>query len=83
MHGYSTVADLVLMEVLGRFIHESINWLDRAEREAKEGSVNDDRFTKGVRNVGHRCSFLLVYLSYYCVPQVISLLHLIDKTFCR
>lgn len=53
MHGYSTVADLVLMEVLGRFIHESINWLDRAEREANEGTVNDDRFTKGVRNVGH------------------------------
>jgi hypothetical protein len=52
VHGYSTVADLVLMEVLGRFIHESINWLDRAEREGNEGNVSDDRFSKGVRNVG-------------------------------
>jgi hypothetical protein len=51
VHGYSTVADLVLMEVLGRFIHESINWLDRAEREGNEGNVSDDRFSKGVRNL--------------------------------
>lgn len=49
--GYSTVADLVRMEVLGRFIHECINWLERAEREEKEGLISDDRFAKGVQNV--------------------------------
>ena len=49
--GYSTVADLVRMEVLGRFIHECINWLEHAEREEKEGLISDDRFAKGVQNV--------------------------------
>ena len=51
VQGYSTVADLVLMEVLGRFIHEAINWLERAEREEREGNVSDDRFAKGVQHV--------------------------------
>ncbi|KDR78115.1 hypothetical protein GALMADRAFT_65432 [Galerina marginata CBS 339.88] len=51
VQGYSTVADLVLMEVLARFIHESINWLERAEREEREGNVSDDRFAKGVQNL--------------------------------
>ncbi|KAF8963240.1 hypothetical protein BDZ97DRAFT_1039592 [Flammula alnicola] len=51
VQGYSTVADLVLMEVLGRFVHECINWLDRAEREEREGNVSDDRFAKGVQNL--------------------------------
>jgi len=51
VQGYSTVADLVLMEVLGRFIHECINWLDRAEREERQGNISDDRFAKGVQNV--------------------------------
>lgn len=50
--GRTTVADLVHAEVLGRFIHESINWLDNAEREEREGLVSDDRFAKGVQNVG-------------------------------
>lgn len=49
--GYSTVADLVRMEVLGRFVHECINWLERAEKEEMEGLVSDDRFGKGVQNV--------------------------------
>ncbi|KAJ3567268.1 hypothetical protein NP233_g6480 [Leucocoprinus birnbaumii] len=49
--GYSTVADLVRMEVLGRFVHECINWLERAERDEKEGLVSDDRFAKGVQNL--------------------------------
>jgi hypothetical protein len=82
VHGYSTVADLVLMEVLGRFIHESINWLDRAEREAREGNVNDDRFVKGVRNVGHPF-FLSPGLLSLLPRLVVSLLHLIDKTLRR
>lgn len=50
--GRITVADLVRVEVLGRFIHESINWLDNAKREEKQGLVSDDRFAKGVQNVG-------------------------------
>jgi hypothetical protein len=50
--GRITVADLICIEVLGRFIHESINWLDNAEREEREGLVSDDRFAKGVQNVG-------------------------------
>ncbi len=45
------VADLVLMEVLGRFVHECINWLDHAELEEREGNISDDRFAKGVQNV--------------------------------
>ncbi|EKM76655.1 hypothetical protein AGABI1DRAFT_44725 [Agaricus bisporus var. burnettii JB137-S8] len=49
--GYSTVADLVRMEVLGRFIHECIQWLERAEREEREGLISDDRFGKGVQNL--------------------------------
>lgn len=55
--GYSTVADLVRMEVLGRFIHECINWLERAEREEKEGLISDDRFAKGAQNVRFSCRY--------------------------
>jgi hypothetical protein len=50
--GRITVADLICIEVLGRCIHESIQWLDNAEREEREGLVSDDRFAKGVQNVG-------------------------------
>ena len=49
--GYSTVADLIRMEVLGRFIHECITWLERAEVEDREGLVSDDRYAQGVQNV--------------------------------
>lgn len=59
--GYSTVADLVRMEVLGRFIHESIKWLERAEREEKEGLISDDRFGKGVQNVSFFITFEMVF----------------------
>ncbi|TFK33090.1 hypothetical protein BDQ12DRAFT_691598 [Crucibulum laeve] len=52
--GFSTIADLVRMEVLGRFVHEAINWLDHAERDEIEGLVSDDRFAKGVF---HLCRF--------------------------
>ena len=52
--GTTTVADLVREEVLGRFIHEGINWLDKAEQEEKDGLIADDRFAKGVQNV---CGF--------------------------
>ncbi|KAF7976560.1 hypothetical protein HWV62_6223 [Athelia sp. TMB] len=49
--GTTTVADLVREEVLGRFIHEGINWLDKAEQEEKDGLIADDRFAKGVQNL--------------------------------
>ncbi|KIM89745.1 hypothetical protein PILCRDRAFT_812546 [Piloderma croceum F 1598] len=52
--GKTTVADLIRVEVLGRFIHESINWLDNAERKEREGLVSDDRYAKGVQ---HLCRF--------------------------
>ena len=51
VQGYSTVADLVLMEILGCFVHECINWLENAEKEEKAGNISDDRFGKGVQNV--------------------------------
>lgn len=51
VHGYDTVADLVLIEVLGRFVHEAINWLDQAEQDERDGNVSDDRWAKGVQNV--------------------------------
>lgn len=50
--GKTTVADIVRVEALGRFIHESIKWLDNAEKEEREGLISDDRFAKGVQNVG-------------------------------
>lgn len=50
--GHLTVAELVRADVLGRFIHESINWLDHAEMDEREGRISDDRFAKGAQNVG-------------------------------
>lgn len=61
--GKTTVADLVRGEVLGRFLHESINWLDSAERDEREGRVADDRFVKGVLDV--RAFSFLALLSTY------------------
>jgi len=52
--GVTTIADLVRIEVLGWFIHESISWLDNAEEEEKAGTTSDDRFAKGVQ---HLCRF--------------------------
>jgi CCR4-NOT transcription complex subunit 11 len=57
--GGTTIADLVRVEVLGRFIHESIKWLDRAENEEREGMISDDRFPKGVQNVRLICTCFL------------------------
>lgn len=51
-NGHSTIGELTRTEVLGRFIHEAINWLDRAENEEREGQTSDDRFAKGVQHVG-------------------------------
>ena len=80
--GYSTVADLVRMEVLGRFIHECINWLEHAEREEKEGLISDDRFAKGVQNVsvssfvvGSIADLFCVLCVCIIVVQVLQLAH--------
>lgn len=45
-----TVSELARCEVLGKFVSSSVEWLERAEREEKEGRVSDDRFLKGVQN---------------------------------
>ncbi|OJA13571.1 hypothetical protein AZE42_06116 [Rhizopogon vesiculosus] len=57
--GKTTIADIIRSEVLGRFIHESIRWLESAEREEREGLVSDDRFAKGVQNLCRFYSSLL------------------------
>ncbi|KAI9509921.1 hypothetical protein F5148DRAFT_1183918 [Russula earlei] len=57
--GGVAVADVVRMEVLGPFIHQSILWIDRAEREEREGLISDDRFAKGVQNLCRFYSALL------------------------
>ncbi|CDO75049.1 hypothetical protein BN946_scf184757.g4 [Trametes cinnabarina] len=49
--GRTTIADLVRVDVLGWFIHECVSWLDRAERDEREGNISDDRFAKGVQNL--------------------------------
>jgi hypothetical protein len=57
--GKVTVADIVRMEVLGPLIHECILWLERAEREERDGLISDDRFAKGVQNVPSSISYTL------------------------
>jgi len=59
--GLYTVSNVVHAEVLGRFIHECINWLDHAEQEEREGLISDDRFAKGVQNVGCFRSLIVFY----------------------
>jgi len=85
--GYDTVAELVRIEVLGRFVHESINWLDCAEREEREGLISDDRFAKGVQNV---CFFFsLSSLSLFSCPTdddvciAMQVLQLVDQAIDR
>ncbi|KAM6492934.1 hypothetical protein JOM56_011068 [Amanita muscaria] len=36
------------MELLYRYIHECITWLERAEVEEREGMVSEDRYAQGV-----------------------------------
>ncbi|KAK7032990.1 hypothetical protein R3P38DRAFT_3264955 [Favolaschia claudopus] len=50
----TTISDLVRTEVLGRFIAASIDWLDSAEREEREGRVSEDTWAQGVV---HLCRF--------------------------
>ena len=80
------MAELVRVEVLGRFVHESINWLDCAEREEREGLISDDRFAKGVQNVCFLsflsfCYFLLL-IDDVCV-LVMQVLQLVDEAIDR
>lgn len=81
VQGYSTVADLVLMEVLGRFIHECINWLDRAEREERQGNISDDRFVKGVQNVCFVFDLYLMATSDFLIA--VPLLHITHQALHR
>lgn len=79
-NGAYTVSNVVQIEVLGRFIHESINWLDQAEAEEREGLASDDRFAKGVQNVGDspsstvQRSLVLTYCSFvgFTTPSLSS-----------
>ena len=78
VQGYSTVADLVLMEILGRFVHECINWLENADKEEKAGNISDDRYGKGVQNVRPRLRrrFILSLSTLSSDPIVMSILSL-------
>ncbi|EPS99307.1 hypothetical protein FOMPIDRAFT_1024311 [Fomitopsis schrenkii] len=59
--GKTTIADLVRTDVLGWFLHESINWLDRAEELERAGETSDDRFAKGVQ---HLCRFFTSLIKF-------------------
>jgi hypothetical protein len=72
--GKTTIADIVRSEVLGRFIHESIKWLDNAERDEHEGLVSDDRFAKGVQNVGFTSSSKHIALLFIAALSILFLI---------
>jgi hypothetical protein len=61
-----TVGELVRLEVLGWFVHGCIDTLDRAEQDEMEGVTSDDRFAKGVQNVG--LLFHSVLPSFFSLP---------------
>ncbi|EFI26928.1 hypothetical protein CC1G_15329 [Coprinopsis cinerea okayama7 len=62
--GYSTVAALTRTEVLGLFIHECIDWIEKAERDQANGLINDDRFEKGLQ---HLCRFFMSLIKLHIV----------------
>ncbi|KIY49163.1 hypothetical protein FISHEDRAFT_58464 [Fistulina hepatica ATCC 64428] len=45
------VAALVREQVLGRFVHSCVSWIEHAEAEERAGLVSDDRAAKGVRDL--------------------------------
>ncbi|CAK5262183.1 unnamed protein product [Mycena citricolor] len=49
-----TVGALIRMEVLGRFLAGCMEWIDRGDREQREGSISDDRVAQAT---GHLCRF--------------------------
>lgn len=59
--GKSTIADMVRSEMLGKFVQQSVMWVDERERERREGLSGDDRFEKGVQNVGVSFSLLIFF----------------------
>ena len=79
--GKTTVTDVVRLEVLGRFIHEGIRWLENAEREERDGLISDDRFAKGVQNV--RVQLVLVYIGADNGYAALPLLHVAHEAVHR
>ncbi|KAJ7158915.1 hypothetical protein C8R46DRAFT_1110759 [Mycena filopes] len=57
--GLSTIADLVRTDVLSRFVASSIDWLDNAERDEREGRASEDTWAQGVV---HLCRFYAALL---------------------
>ncbi|KAJ7903704.1 hypothetical protein B0H14DRAFT_2666041 [Mycena olivaceomarginata] len=57
--GTTTIADLVRTDVLGRFVAASIDWVDSAEREEREGRASEDTWAQGVV---HLCRFYAALL---------------------
>jgi hypothetical protein len=55
--GTTTIADLVRTDVLGRFVAASIDWVDSAEREEREGRASEDTWAQGVVHVTLFLSF--------------------------
>jgi hypothetical protein len=55
----TTIADVIRTDILGRFIAASIDWLDNAEREEREGRASEDTWAQGVV---HLCRFYAALL---------------------
>ncbi|KAJ6513408.1 hypothetical protein C8R45DRAFT_963582 [Mycena sanguinolenta] len=55
----TTITDLIRKEVVGRFVAASIDWLDNAEREEREGRASEDTWAQGVV---HLCRFYAALL---------------------
>ncbi|VDB95394.1 unnamed protein product [Peniophora sp. CBMAI 1063] len=50
-NGNTTIADIVRLDVLGRFVSNAVQWLEEAEADERAGLVSDDRFAQGVQNL--------------------------------
>lgn len=64
--GTITIADLIRIDVLGRFVAASIDWLDNAEREEREGRASEDRWAQGVVHVGYFCLIFATQADLNC-----------------
>ena len=78
-----TVAQLIRLEVLGTFLLNAIEWIEKAENEEKEGLVSDDRASKAVQNVG-RLPLLVrtqrsLWFFLYCISYAASSIHLLSS----
>ena len=54
--GRTTIADVIRSEVLGRFVFNAIEWVERAQRDSANGLISDDRIAKAVQNVAQYMS---------------------------